>query len=203
MKIRAQENREQFSLRKIKYEWLALSHIPEMMQKCVILSEDASFWMHEGIDWFEVKESIKRNYKSGRFSRGASTITQQVAKNLFLSPQKNIRRKIQEWMISILLEKELSKIRILELYLNIIEWGKNIYGIQAASAEYFQKKPSQLELFEMIRLAAVLPNPLQLRPNIQSQELIWRSKIILDRLKRYNYIDEENFKLLLYLIENS
>jgi len=197
MQYRASQQKRSISSNFIQYEWVALKNVPALMQKCVIVAEDASFWFHHGIDWHEVWESLKVNLKRGTFSRGASTITQQLAKNLFLDPKKTLKRKFQELFIARKIEKHLSKKRILEIYLNVIEWGKNIYGIKSASKFYFQKMPSELTLDEMVRLAAVLPKPLELRPDKRSRELLWRSKIILNRLRKYGFIDEESYETAL------
>lgn len=202
MELRAKQEKKRFSLNQINYEWISLSEVPDMMKKCVIVSEDASFWIHSGIDWFEVRESVKKDLKSGNFSRGGSTLTQQVAKNLFLSPQKNLQRKFREWFIARSLERNLSKKRILEIYLNIAEWGENLYGIKAAAGKYFHKLPVDLTLDEMIKLAAVLPKPLKLNPARPSRNLFWRSKIILQRLKRFKYVDQSQFEAELELLTN-
>ncbi len=178
----------------IRYSWIPLSQIPKRLQRCVIVSEDASFWGHEGIDWFEIKQSFKRNIEDKEFSRGGSTITQQLVKNLYLSPQKSIHRKISELYIAHKLEDKLSKSKILELYLNVVEWGNHVYGIKAASMRYFGKMPKSLVLHEMVRLAAVLPNPKRLSPNNLDHSLRWRSNIILERLKRFNFITNDRYE---------
>lgn len=190
------------SRNKIFYIWYPLHQIPDLFIKTVIVAEDASFWIHEGIDWFEVKESIKKNVTEGEFSRGGSTITQQVVKNLYLSSEKTISRKLSEWVISWKMDKELKKSRILELYLNIAQWGKGIYGVYAASKFYFGKKPNNLDLHEMVRLAAVLPNPIEMRPDIINKSVLWRSEVILERLLRYNYITSEDFEITSQIIED-
>jgi len=179
---------------KVFYKWISLSQVPDLMQKTIIVSEDAAFWSHEGIDWYEIRESLKKNIREGGFLRGGSTITQQVARNLYLTPEKNVSRKIKEWVITKELEKSLKKSEILELYLNIAEWGYNIFGINAASQHYFQKSPQDLRLDEMIRLAAVLPNPLGMRPNQVKRSVLWRSKVILERLKKFEFIDAVQYE---------
>ena len=103
--------------------WISLKSIPQDAIDAVIVSEDGTFWSHEGFDWFEFKESIERNFEEGRAARGASTITQQLVKNLYLSSSKNPLRKLKEWILTWYMEQQLSKSRILEIYLNIIEWG--------------------------------------------------------------------------------
>jgi len=179
---------------KVFYKWIPLSQVPDLMQKTIIVSEDAAFWSHEGIDWYEIRESLKKNIREGGFLRGGSTITQQVARNLYLTPEKNVGRKIKEWVITRELEKSLKKSEILELYLNIAEWGYNIFGINAAAQYYFQKSPQDLRLDEMIRLAAVLPNPLGMRPNQVKRSVLWRSKVILERLKKFEFIDAVQYE---------
>jgi monofunctional biosynthetic peptidoglycan transglycosylase len=179
---------------KVFYKWIPLSQIPDLMQKTIIVSEDAAFWSHEGIDWYEIRESLKKNIREGEFLRGGSTITQQVARNLYLTPEKNVSRKIKEWVITKELEKSLKKSEILELYLNIAEWGYNIFGINAAAQYYFHKSPQDLTLDEMIRLAAVLPNPLNMRPDQLNRSVLWRSKIILERLNHFEYIDTVQYE---------
>ena len=183
----------QGNLTRIRHQWIPLSQVPGKLQQCVIVAEDASFWVHKGIDWYEVWESVKKNFASGKFTRGGSTITQQLAKNLFLTPQKRVSRKIREWFIARRLETHLKKSRILELYLNSIEWGRGIFGIKAASWYYFRKLPRSLSLDEMARLAAVLPNPLRWRPDRPSRTVRWRSKIILDRMLRFHFIDKQEY----------
>ncbi len=201
MEIRIQ-NKEYLKHRnKVAYRYIPLGEIPELMRQTVIIAEDASFWIHEGIDWFEVKESIRKNIEEREFSRGGSTITQQLARNLYLSPRKNVSRKIREWMIARTIEKHLKKSRILELYLNVVEWGYNIFGIDAASRIYFNKKPSELYLDEMIRLAAVLPNPLEMKPTHVTSSVLWRSKVILRRLQHYGFIPEEEYQFNLELLQ--
>jgi len=184
------------------YQWISYAGVPDLMKKTIIVAEDASFWIHEGVDWFEITESIKRNIEERSFIRGGSTITQQVARNLYLSPDKNINRKIKEWFIAKKLEKALKKSRILEIYLNISEWGYNIFGIKAASQFYFEKLPDELELHQMVRLAAVLPNPLEMDPRVVNPTVLWRSKVILDRLLLYQFINETEYQGALKTIDS-
>jgi monofunctional biosynthetic peptidoglycan transglycosylase len=177
----------------VQQRWISLKEVPELLTRTIILAEDASFWIHEGIDWYEVKQSIKKDWEEGEFTRGGSTITQQLAKNLYLSSKKTIYRKIREWFIAKKLENKLKKSRILELYLNVIELGRGVFGIAAASQNYFGKEPNELELSEMVRVAAIIPNPLSLNPNYPSSGLKWRSRIILKRLYKFNFISEEEY----------
>ena len=150
--------------------------------RAVLLAEDAGFWGHGGVDWDEIKASLERNIDRGEFSRGASTITQQLAKNLYLSPSRNPYRKLSEWMIARRLEAELPKQRILELYLNLIEWGDGIWGIEAASLRYFGIPASALSVEQSALLAGAIINPRVYSPARPNGRLLRRQQIILSRM---------------------
>jgi monofunctional biosynthetic peptidoglycan transglycosylase len=156
--------------------------VPQHVIDAVIVAEDGTFFEHGGIDWFEVQESIEKNLEEGRAARGASTITQQLAKNLYLSTSKDPVRKIKEVIITLLLERTLNKRRILEIYLNIIEWGRGIFGIEAAARSFFGKSAAGLTLEEGARLAAVIPSPLLHRPDADTRYVIRRKGIVLARM---------------------
>jgi monofunctional biosynthetic peptidoglycan transglycosylase len=168
-------------LKKIQ-RWVPLGRISRDAVNAVIVAEDGTFWSHAGFDWFEFKESLERNVTEGRAARGASTITQQLVKNLYLSPSKNPLRKLKEWILTWWMERTLSKQRILELYLNLIEWGRGIYGIEAAAQTYFGKSASALSREEAARLAAVIPNPRIFRVERPTRYLERRSQLILNRM---------------------
>ena len=174
--------RENRSFRK-QQNWISLKSIPKDAIDAVIVSEDGTFWSHEGFDWFEFKESIERNFEEGRAVRGASTITQQLVKNLYLSSSKNPLRKLKEWVLTWYMEQQLSKSRILEIYLNVIEWGDGVYGIEAASQYYFDKSAVDLNRDECTRLAAIIPSPRKHRADVDSRYVLRRSKLILDRME--------------------
>lgn len=178
----------------IKQEWVSFQEIPDQLKKAVRISEDASFYIHEGVDFDELKESLKRNWEKGRYARGGSTITQQLAKNLYLSPRKSLLRKVKEYFIARRLEKELSKNRIFHLYLNLIQFGPDVFGVQAASKEYFNKPVSELNWEEIVRLTAIIPRPLDQHPTKPTRWLNWRCRWILEKLKLYGYIDEHSFE---------
>lgn len=144
--------------------------------------EDGSFFNHKGIDWKELKNSLRANKRRGRTARGASTITMQTAKNLFLTTDKSVLRKAKEFVITFRMEKELSKRAILQNYINAIEWGDGIFGIQKASELYFNKEPEELTKNESARLAAVIPSPLRFKPNTNSGYVLRRSSIIQGRM---------------------
>jgi len=175
---------------RIVHHWIPLSRIPRDVIDAVIVAEDGTFYTHGGIDWFEVRESMEKNVEEKRAARGASTITQQLAKNLYLSTSKDPVRKARELIITLLMESTLSKNRILELYLNSIEWGRGIFGIEAAAQTYFGKSASELSLEEAIRLAAVIPSPLRHRPDQDSRYVLRRKQIVLGRMVARNFVHQ-------------
>jgi len=190
----AQVTGKKYRVRKI---WVSFSKIPDMLKKTVRISEDANFYFHEGIDLDELEESIKRNWEEGKIVRGASTITQQLAKNLYLSTDRSFLRKLREYFIAGRLEQKLSKNRIFTIYLNVIEFGPGIFGVEAAAQFYFGKSVSALTLSEQIRLTAVIPRPLTSSPTSDSRWLKWRCCWISKKLRLYKYIDDPTLDLLL------
>ena len=178
---------------KIYQKWVNFADIPEMLKDTVRISEDAGFYYHKGIDYFELKEALKKNLKEGKKVRGGSTITQQLAKNLFLSTKKSYTRKIREFFIAKKLEKQLSKNRIFHIYLNLIEFGRGIFGVEAAGEYFFKKPVSHLNLVEIIRLAAVIPKPLRVSPLSNSGYMKWRANFLLDKLYKYQYITGDEY----------
>src|SRR5204863_2314012 len=129
-------------------QWVPYSRISPDLKRAVLVAEDDAFWQHEGVDFEQMQESLEVDWARGRFSRGGSTITQQLAKNLYLSPSKNPVRKLRELVIARRLEAELKKARILELYLNVIEWGDGLYGVESAARVYFGKSAAELDAAE-------------------------------------------------------
>jgi monofunctional glycosyltransferase len=182
MRQRMREAEDEGKPLKIVRQWIPLSRVPKHVQEAIIVAEDGTFYQHGGIDWFEVQESIEKNLKEGRPARGASTITQQLAKNLFLSTSKDPVRKAKEVAITLMMERMLTKDRILEIYLNIIEWGRGIFGIEAAARTYFGKSASALTVEEATRLAAVIPSPLKHRPDADSRYVLRRKAIVRGRM---------------------
>jgi monofunctional biosynthetic peptidoglycan transglycosylase len=167
----------------IVQQWIPLSRISRSAIDAVIVAEDGTFFTHNGFDWHEVQESVEKNIKKRSAVRGASTITQQLAKNLYLSTSKDPIRKAKEAIITVLLEWSLTKNRILEIYLNVIEWGNGVFGIEAASRKFFGKSASELTLEEATRLAAVIPSPLKHKPSDNSRYVLRRKAIVLARMK--------------------
>lgn len=182
MRLRAQEARRQGEEPRRIHRWVSYGHISTNLKRGVLVAEDAAFWRHTGIDIGQIKESMEINLERMEFARGASTITQQLAKNLYLSPSKNPIRKIRELLIARRLEVELTKQRILELYLNVIEWGDGIYGAEAAARTYFRKPASALSADEAALLAAAIINPRVLNPGRPTARLARRQQMILRRM---------------------
>ena len=170
--------------------WTPLAAISRTLVLCVVRAEDAKFFQHNGFDWDQVQDSFETNVEEGKYKRGGSTITMQLARNLFLWRQKLVVRKALEAYLTWRLESTLEKKRILELYLNSAEWGPGIYGIGEASRHYFGKPPSALTLGESAMLAAILPSPLRWNPQRAPQVAMRRQQELLSRLRRENAIDE-------------
>jgi len=162
--------------------WVGYAQISANLKRAVLVAEDDAFWQHDGVDLDQIKESLEHDLEHGRMVRGGSTITQQLAKNLYLSPSRNPIRKLKELIIARRLEAELSKRRILELYLNVVEWGDGIYGAEAAARDYFHKPASQLGPAESALLAGALVNPRLLTPARPTARLLRRQHLILGRM---------------------
>jgi len=178
---------------RVRQNWVSFKRIPKLFRQAVRVTEDASFYFHEGVDFEELKESIKKDLEKGELVRGASTITQQLAKNLYLSTEKTLIRKLKEYFIARRLEASLGKHRIFHLYLNIIEFGRGVYGVQAASKYYFKKDVKDLNLEQMVRLTAIIPRPLTLNPKGNNRWLKWKCRWILGKLLLYKYIDQGQY----------
>lgn len=182
MRQRIEEAHDQGQTLKIDYRWISLSNVPRHVRMAVLVAEDAAFFSHDGVDWHEVRESMETNWEEGRIVRGGSTITQQLAKNLYLSTSRDPIRKMKELIITWILESTLSKKRILELYLNIIEWGHGLFGIEAAAQHYFHKPASRLSMDEGARLAAVIPSPFRHQPTEHTSYVEKKKDLILRRM---------------------
>ncbi|MBZ0199954.1 MAG: monofunctional biosynthetic peptidoglycan transglycosylase [Ignavibacteriaceae bacterium] len=165
-----------------RQSWVDIDDVKPALLKAIISMEDGKFFTHKGIDWVELGRSMRTNKRRGRSVRGASTMTMQLAKNLFLTTDKSIIRKAKELLITFRMEKELSKKAILENYINAVEWGDGIFGIKEASENYFNKEPSALTVNEASRLAAVIPSPLRFAPNKNTNYVLRRAGIIRGRL---------------------
>jgi monofunctional biosynthetic peptidoglycan transglycosylase len=183
MAIRTEEARVKGEEHRRIQSWVPLSHVSPELRRAVLIAEDDAFFQHEGVDFEQLRLSLRADWARGRFDRGASTITQQLAKNLYLSPSKNPLRKFRELVIARRLEAELTKDRILELYLNVIEWGDGIYGIEAASQVYYRRPASSLGPAESALLAGAIINPRRLNPAHPTKRLLRRQKLILQRMR--------------------
>jgi monofunctional biosynthetic peptidoglycan transglycosylase len=173
--------------------WVPYNRISPHLRNAVLIAEDSAFFQHPGYDIEEIKESVKRNWREKRLVRGASTITQQLAKNLYLSTSRDPIRKFRELLIAQELERNLTKQRIFEIYLNVIEWGDGIYGIEPASRRYFGKSASALRPEEAAILAAMIPNPRRYTPSTNRKYLEKRKGEILDRLARWKYLAPDEY----------
>jgi len=181
-RLRAREARADGKAPRHVQRWIAYRRISPALTRAVLVAEDAAFWQHDGVDYDELQKSIEVDWARGQLTRGASTITQQLAKNLYLSPSKNPLRKFRELIIARRLEAELSKQRILELYLNVIEWGDGIYGADAAAQAYFHKSASALGPSEAALMAGAIINPRLMNPLKPTRRLNRRQQIILRRM---------------------
>ncbi|PHM18486.1 MAG: monofunctional biosynthetic peptidoglycan transglycosylase [Sulfuricurvum sp. PD_MW2] len=175
----AEQNREM----QINQKWVRMSQISPNVIKAVLIGEDDKFWNHDGFDVKGMEQALEKTLTKGKVA-GGSTISQQLSKNLYLSPSKNPVRKIKEAIITWRIEKTLSKRRILEIYLNVAEWGDGIFGIEAAARHYYHKSAKNLSGLEAARLAAVLPNPIKYDPTGDQKYVQNRSRIIYKILKR-------------------
>ena len=176
--------------RKPRHEqvWVPLSRVSRHLILAVVAAEDPNFFGHEGIDWDAVRESIEKNVKEKRFARGGSTITQQLAKNLFYTTYKNPIRKIREYFVARWLEADLTKPRILELYLNVIEWGDGVYGAEAAARRYYGKSVSDLDEVEAAGLAAMIPSPRRINPRTNARRHAAAQRRVLWLMARLGYV---------------
>jgi monofunctional biosynthetic peptidoglycan transglycosylase len=163
-------------------EWVPYSGISENLKRAVLVAEDAAFWQHDGIDLQQIRESIQTSWEEGVPIRGASTITQQLAKNLYLSPSRDPLRKLRELIIARRLEAAVSKTRIFEIYLNAIEWGDGIWGAEAAARTYFGISAAALDAEQSALLAGAIINPRLHSPARPTSRLLQRQQIILGRM---------------------
>jgi monofunctional glycosyltransferase len=164
--------------------WVPLSRISPYLRQAVVAAEDASFFTHEGFDWEGIKDAVFYNLEAGKLKRGGSTITQQLAKNLYLSSERSLLRKAREALITRALEHHLTKERILELYLNVAEWGQGVYGAEAAAKHHFKKSSHDLTADEAVWLAAILPSPQRYDPIRKTTFLTRRHNRILKWITR-------------------
>jgi monofunctional glycosyltransferase len=190
MEQRKKQLRAQGKNDELKWRWVTYNRISPYLRRGVLVAEDNSFYEHEGVDTKGLKEAWERNLKRRKITHGGSTITQQLAKNLYLSPSRNPVRKVREYFIARSLEKHLTKKRILEIYLNVVEMGERVYGAEAAARHYFGKSAAALSTREAALLAGCLPNPRVMNPGSPNSRLRARQRMILSRMRRWGYMLE-------------
>jgi monofunctional biosynthetic peptidoglycan transglycosylase len=191
MKYRERQWRDEGRQVAIRRQWVSYGYISPFIVRAVVIGEDAKFWRHDGFDVSAIKYALEKDITTRTFELGGSTITQQLAKNLYLSPSKNPIRKIKEAILTWRIERTLRKRRILELYLNVVEWGDGIFGIEAASQCYFGHSAAQLSVHEAAQLAAALPNPIKFKPTSPARYVTRRSRLIYAIMVRQGVIVSE------------
>jgi len=163
----------------LRHQWVAYDKISDNLKRALIAAEDARFVDHEGFDWEGIQNAYEKNLKKGRIVAGGSTISQQLAKNLFLSTRRSPWRKLEEAVITVMLEMVMDKRRIFEIYLNIIEWGNGVFGAEAAAQHYFQVSAAQLSAEQAARLAAMVTNPRYYETHREAYRLLLKTAFIL------------------------
>jgi monofunctional glycosyltransferase len=176
---------------RVVQSWVPLSRVSRHLIHAVLASEDQGFFGHEGVDWKAIEESIEKNVEKGRFARGGSTITQQLAKNLYFGTRKSLVRKARELVVTRWLEADLSKARILALYLNLIEWGDGVYGCEAGARTWYGKSASELSADEAAGLAAMIPNPRRLNPQVNAARHERATRRVLWLMAQAGYIGRD------------
>ena len=179
--------------------WVPLERVAATLRGAVLVAEDDKFFTHDGLDWNEIRRSAQKNLRAHRVVRGGSTITQQLVKNLWLGSARTPWRKFEELILAVRLERALSKRRIMELYLNTIEWGDGVYGVDAAARHWFGVGAGSLEADQAIRLAAVIINPRRFSPVEPDERIEQRIHLIAGRLRRRGAISEEEYRVTLGL----
>ena len=167
---------------KLKHSWVPYERISPNLKRAVVAAEDSRFAEHEGFDWEAIEKALEKNRKKGRVVAGASTISQQLAKNLFLSAERTPWRKGQEALITVMIEQAMDKRRILEIYLNMIEWGEGVFGAEAAARHYYGASAASLGPEAAARLAAMVPNPRFYDRNRNTSWLARKTEMILARM---------------------
>ncbi len=174
--------REKKADAKLKQQWVPYAKVSNHLKRAIVAAEDAKFVDHEGFDWEAIQKAYEKNQKRGKVVGGASTISQQLSKNLFLSASRTPWRKAQEAMITVMMEAVMEKRRILEIYLNVIEWGDGVFGAEAAARHYFGVSASQLTAEQAARLAAMVPNPRFYDRRRNTAWLDKKTQMVLERM---------------------
>ena len=191
MEYREEVWQEKGIKKKISASWVPLAQISPYVVKAVIIAEDDKFWSHEGFDFDAIQKALEKDLEKKTFKAGGSTISQQLAKNLYLSPSKNPIRKIKEAILTWRIEHQLSKKRIMELYLNVAEWGDGMFGVQNAARRYYGKSAGSLGPHEAAELAASLPNPRRFNPDKNSRYAASRAERIYSIMVRRGIVIED------------
>lgn len=196
MNYRMEQWKEDGLDKQIQQNWVKLKQISPYVIKAVLISEDDKFWKHDGFDEQGLEDAFEKNLKEGKFSAGGSTISQQLSKNLYLDPSKNPIRKIKEAILTYRIEHTLSKKRIIEIYLNIAEWGDGIFGIEAAARHYFHKSAKNLTAMEAAKLASVLPNPILYNPIGTQKFVVKKSNHLYKIMQRRGIVIPEFVEIM-------
>jgi monofunctional glycosyltransferase len=191
MRQREEEAKAKGRRPRVVQTWIPLERVSRNLIQAVIASEDQKFFGHDGVDWQAIQESVEANVTKGQSVRGGSTITQQLAKNLFFDTRKSLTRKGREMIVTRWLEQDLSKGRILALYLNVIEWGDGIYGCEAAARSYYDKSASELTVNEAAGLVAMIPNPRRINPQVSPARHARAQRRVLWLMAGAGYIQKE------------
>ena len=166
----------------LRHQWVPYAKISNNLKRAMIASEDAKFVDHEGFDWAGIQKAYEKNMKKGKIVAGGSTISQQLAKNLFLSTKRTPWRKAEEVLITVMLEQMMTKQRIFEIYLNIIEWGNGVFGAEAAARYYYRVSAAQLSAAQSAKLASMVPNPRYYDLHREARGMLRKTEIILKRM---------------------
>ena len=184
MKIRLAELQKKDPSAKLQQTWVSYGFISPNLKRALIAAEDSKFMQHQGFDLDGIQKAFEKNEKRGRIAAGGSTITQQLAKNLFLWPEKSFLRKGEEALITLMIETTWSKRRILEVYMNEIEWGKGIFGAEAAARHYFGVSANQLSEYQAAMLASMVPSPQYYDRKGETEGLARQTEVILERMNK-------------------
>lgn len=184
MDARLAAMREKGHSARLQQQWVPYSKISSHLKRAILVAEDDTFADHEGFDWEGIQKAMEKNQKKGKVVAGGSTISQQLAKNLFLSGERSMLRKGEEALITLMMERLLDKERILEIYLNVIEWGDGVFGAEAAARHYFGVSATQLSQEQAAKLAAMVPRPRFYDRNRNAPWLLKKTQIILERMPR-------------------
>ena len=193
MRARAEEAIRDGRSFRIDQRWVPYERISPTLRRAVLIAEDDAFFSHDGLDWNEIRASAKVNLERGRIVRGGSTITQQLARNLYLGEERTLLRKLREMLLARRLEQALSKRRIFELYLNLIEWGDGVFGAEAAARRHFGTTAADLSPRQAALLAAVIINPRRFSPESPAPRIERRMRMILSRMRRRGFISEDQY----------